>query len=152
MANNESTINVLQKLIETCRDGQNGYREAAENVDDHQLRQFFNEQSLERAQFAGELENHVQRLGEHDPNRSGSMRGTLHRKWFDLKQALGGGIASVLSSVEQGEDRAKEQYDEALRDESLPSDIRAVVRQQADRVISAHDRVRDLRDRYKKAA
>lgn len=152
MANNDNVIDVLQDLIETCRDGQNGYREAAENVDDPQLRQFFNEQSLERAQFAGELENHVQRLGDRDPDRSGSIAGAVHRKWFDLKQALGGGTVTVLNSVEQGEDRAKEQYEKVLRDENIPADIRSVVQQQANRVFAAHDRVRDLRNRYKNAA
>ena len=67
---NEKVISVLEKLIETCRDGQNGYRDAAEHTKSPQLRQFFNQQSIERAQFAGQLENELIHLGDHDPERN----------------------------------------------------------------------------------
>ena len=50
---NARTIKLLQQLVDTCRDGQNGYRDAADHVTDSHLREFFNEQSLARAGFAG---------------------------------------------------------------------------------------------------
>src|SRR5262245_50734951 len=43
--NNESVINVLEDLIQTNRDSQNGYRDAAEHVKTPELRNFFNQQS-----------------------------------------------------------------------------------------------------------
>jgi uncharacterized protein (TIGR02284 family) len=147
---NDHVISVLEKLIETCRDGQNGYRDAAENVKDPELRSFFNEVSTTRAEFAGELENEVIRLGKHNPDRKGSATAALHRGWIDLKAALGGGDHSILSSVEAGEDNAKKQYEEALND-NLPRDIKDILQQQSQSVISAHDRVRMLRDRAKAA-
>ena len=92
------------------RDGQNGYGEAAEHVKDSHIRSWFNEQSLQRAQFAGKLEAHVQRLGKHDPDRKGSVSGTLHRKWFELKEKFSGSDESVFAEVERGEDNAKHTY------------------------------------------
>ena len=147
---NDHVISVLEKLIETCRDGQNGYRDAAENVKDPELRSFFNEVSTTRAEFAGELENEVIRLGKHNPDRKGSATAALHRGWIDLKAALGGGDYSILSSVEAGEDNAKKHYEEALND-NLPQDIKDILRQQSQSVVSAHDHVRMLRDRAKAA-
>ena len=147
---NDHVINVLEKLIETCRDGQEGYRDAAEHVKSAELRNFFNQQTTTRAEFAGELENEVIRLGRHDPDRKATTSGALHRRWIDLKALMGGGDHSVLSSIESGEDSAKRAFEEAL-DDKLPRDIKDILRRQLEEVISAHDRVRALRDQMKAA-
>jgi uncharacterized protein (TIGR02284 family) len=147
----DETIDVIERLIETCRDGQEGYRDAAEHTQSAELKAFFNRQSLQRAKFAGELESVALRLGESDPDRSPSIANKLHRAWFDLKQKLGGGDVSILESVEAGEDNAKKHYQEALRAD-LPVDVHEIVEAQAHSVLAAHDEVRNLRDSYKRAA
>jgi uncharacterized protein (TIGR02284 family) len=149
--NNANTIDTIEKLIVICRDGQEGYRDAAEHTSAAELKDFFLHQSLERAKFAGELEAVAHQLGESDPDRSPSIANKLHRAWFDLKQKFGGGDVSVLESVEAGEDNAKKHYQEALRAD-LPGDVHTIVEIQAHRVLAIHDQVRDLRDQYKKAA
>lgn len=151
MIDRNNVVDVLEDLIEVCRDGQNGYRDAAEHVKDESLRSFFNEQSLERATFAGELEVIAQRIGERDPTRSGSFSGAMHRAWFDLKEKMGMGDQGILNSVEAGEDRAKHAYKDAIRAE-LPADIREIVERQNERVIAAHDRARMLRDTFQQKA
>ena len=151
MTHQDDTIDILEQLIETCRDGQNGYRDAAERIKRPEIRSWFNQQSLERGQFAGELETHVQRLGKADPDRTGSISGALHRKWFELKEKVAGSDESVLSEVERGEDNAKHNYEEALK-KDLPADIRTIVERQAQSVFIAHDRARLLRDQLKNAA
>ena len=82
-------VSVLEELIQTCKDGQKGYQEAASKVKRSDLRTFFNEQSLERSRFAGELEAELIRLGKPDKKLSGSVIGTLHRAWIDTKVGLG---------------------------------------------------------------
>lgn len=143
-------IEVLERLIEVNRDGQDGFRDAAEHVKNPELRAFLNEVSTVRADFAGELENEAIRLGKHDPRRRGSPGGVLHRGWLDLKASLGGGDHSILSSVESGEDSAKKIYEEVLN-ERLPQDLRDIIRQQSQSVFAAHDRVKTFRDRLKAA-
>lgn len=145
------TLGIVNKLIETCRDGQEGYRDAAEHTQTSELREFFNQQSLQRAKFAGELEDVAQRLGEADPDRSPSLGNKLQRAWFDLKQKMGGGDLSTLESVEVGEDNAMKHYQAAL-EAGLARDIQSIVERQAQLVVAAHDRVRMFRDQYKKAA
>jgi uncharacterized protein (TIGR02284 family) len=151
MAQNDDVISTLEQLIETCRDGQNGYRDAAEHIKSPEIRNWFNQQSLERGQFAGELEAQVQRLGKSDPDRKGSVSGAIHRKWFELKEKLGGSDESVLAEVERGEDNAKHNYEEGLK-QDLPADIRSIVDRQAQSVFIAHDRAKILRDQFKSAA
>ena len=147
---NDDVISALEKLIQNCRDGQEIYRDAAEHVKAPDLRSLFNQISTTRAEFAGELENEVIRLGRHDPDRKATTAGALHRRWIDLKAAMGGGDHSILSSLESGEDSAKQAYEDVLKD-PLPRDIQDIVNRQRQQVISTHDRIRALRDAAKAA-
>jgi len=146
MADVNKTRDILQNLIETCRDGQNGYRESAENLKNPEIREFFNQQSLLRAQFASELEAEARRLGDRDVDTSGSAAAAMHRAWIDLKASLGGGDDAIVAAAETGEDAAKKAYEEALK-EPLPGDIMSIVKRQAESVFQAHNRVREYRDR-----
>lgn len=147
---NDHVISVLQKLIENCRDGQEGYRDAATHVKNPELRVLFNRLSTVRAEFAGELENEVIRLGRHDPDRKATTASALHRKWIDLKSAMGASDHSMLSFVESGEDALNKLYQHALND-NLPEDIKDILRRQSQQVISDRDRIRTLRDQSKAA-
>ena len=151
MADIDNGIDILEDLIETCRDGENGFKQAAEKINDPEIRSFFLTQSTERAEFAKELEAEVQRLGKSNPEHKGSTAGALHRSWMGLKEALGGGTKSILESAEKGEDSAKDAYEKALKDEDLPPIARPIVQRQAQIIRFAHDRVRHLRDTAKAA-
>lgn len=149
--NENNAINVIEDLIETCKDGQKGYQDAATHVKRGDLKTFFNEQSLERARFAGELQEERIRLGKSDKKDSGSVSAALHRAWIDTKVSMGAGDKAILESVEAGEDRAKEAYQKAMTSD-LPESIALIVRRQAASVQAAHDRVKTLRDAAKAAA
>jgi uncharacterized protein (TIGR02284 family) len=142
---NKETLSVLEDLIETCKDGQKGYQDAASHAKRSDLKTYFNEQSLERARFAEELRQELTRLGEPDKKPSGSASGAMRRAWIDTKVALGGGDKSILNSLEAGEDSAKESYQKALA-KPLPSPIAEIVRRQAASVQKVHDHIRMLRD------
>lgn len=80
----------------------------------------------------------------------GTVAGTVHRTWGDLKAHLGGGDHTLLATAEQGEDAAKEAYKKALEDQDIHSSIRQVLVRQQTEVVKTHDRIKKLRD--KKAA
>ena len=149
--NENDALSVIENLIETCKDGQKGYQDAATHVKRSDLKTYFNEQSLERARFAGELEAELIRLGKPDKKVSGSVGGALRRAWIYTKVSLGGGDKTVLESVEAGEDSAKEAYEKAVAGD-LPENIAQIVRRQAASVESSHDKVKSLRDAAKAAA
>jgi uncharacterized protein (TIGR02284 family) len=150
MEDRKEILDLLQDLAQTCRDGQEGYRNAALHIQAPELHRYFDEQSLERARFAGEIEEEVQRLGKPDPKRTGTVGGTIHRAWINLKAGLGGGDLAILSAVEAGEDTAKEKY-EKIFEHHLPESIAALLRQQHQSVLAAHDYVKMARDRRKAA-
>ena len=136
---------ILERLIETCRDGETGYLHAASVVSDSELKGYFQQQSLERARFRVELTDAIARLGERAPDTSGSSAAVLHRAWFEVKDDFGGGDHTLLESVESGEDSAKQSYETAL-EARLPAEIDELVRNQFASVKAAHDRVRNWRD------
>jgi uncharacterized protein (TIGR02284 family) len=147
----DNALSVLEDLIETCKDGQKGYQDAAAHVKRSDLKTYFNEQSLERARFAGELQQERIRLGETDKKDSGSVAGALHRAWIDTKVSMGAGDKAILQSVEAGEDNAKESYQKAITAD-LPENLAQIVRRQAASVQQAHDKVKSLRDMAQAAA
>lgn len=142
---NDKVISILNDLIETCRDGQEGFKEAAENAKSPELKNFFHQASRERARFVGELQQEVRTLGG-DPENSGSTAGTLHRVWIDIKGTLTGkDDGSILNEAERGEDSAVKVYEDALK-KGLPANCRSVVELQFGEIKLIHDRVKQMRD------
>ena len=144
-ATNDDVISTLNGLIETCKDGQRGFTEAAEGVERSDLKTLFYDFAQQRSQFAGELQTLVQTLGG-DPENSGSLSGAIHRGWINIKSAVTGkDEGAILNECERGEDIAKNAYKEAL-EMALPAHILDTVQTQYSSVQSAHDRVKALRD------
>lgn len=143
----DETISTLNNLIETCKDGEDGYRQAITGVDDPNYKTTFETYAQQRAQFASELQSEVRRLGG-DPETTGSASASLHRGWINLKSAVTGRDAgAVLSECERGEDSAVNNYQDALN-KNLPPDVRATVQRQFTQVKEAHDRIRALRNAH----
>jgi uncharacterized protein (TIGR02284 family) len=143
---NEEVIGYLNDLIETCKDGEQGFRNAAESISDEgdsELRTLFYLYAQQRARFAAELQNEVLRRGG-DPAKAGHVSGAFHRGWMSLKSAVtGSDIASIVAECERGEDAAMRNYEHALK-QPLPSDLFSIVEAQYAEVRLAHDRVRSL--------
>jgi uncharacterized protein (TIGR02284 family) len=144
-ASNDDVISTLNGLIETCKDGQNGFKEAADGVQRSDLKSLFYEFSQQRSHFAGELQTLVQQLGG-DPETSGSTLAALHRGWINIKSVVTGkDDEAILDECERGEDSAKDVYKSAL-ESGLPGNVLEVVQTQYESVLSAHDRVKALRN------
>jgi uncharacterized protein (TIGR02284 family) len=140
---------IVDGLIETLKDGQEGFKQAAEGVKDPQLKSLFNEYSQQRSRFASELQRQAQSLGERESETSGSATGALHRAWINLKSAVtSGDDHAILVECERGEDSAVEEYKKAI-DENLSAPLREIVSRQYSEIKNAHDRIKNLRDARK---
>jgi uncharacterized protein (TIGR02284 family) len=147
---NDNVISVLNNLIETCKDGELGFKTAAEGLKSADIKAKFAEYSRQRGEMARVLQAEVRRLGG-NPEKTGSVSGSLHRGWLDIKSVITGkDDHAIVAEAERGEDVAKSVFEDAMK-EALPANIMALVRQQSAQVKQAHDQVRDLRDREKVA-
>lgn len=150
----KSTIKTLNTLIEILRDGQHGFKTAAEDAKAPDLARVFRRYSDQRAQFVAELQTRVLALGA-DVEKTGSIGGAMHRGWINLKAAMSSNEPhAVLAEAERGEDAAVEAYQKALDNTDLDLPTRDVIARQYNEVKAAHDHVKQLRDgaTYRKAS
>ena len=143
MSDNSDVIAILNSLVETCKDGEKGFRTAAEGITNADLATLFMNYSEQRASFAAELQAEVKRLGG-DPETGGTVIGAVHRGWIDIKSAVAGKEeAAVIAEAERGEDHAVREYRQAL-EKNLPTGVQTIVENQYIHVRDAHDHVRAL--------
>ena len=149
MKEQKEIISVLDELIETLRDGQQGFRQAAESVSDPKLKSLFRDYSDQRSRFVTALQTEARKFGEKEPDNGSSAAGALHRGWINLKAAVTGGDEdAILDECERAEDSAVEEFHKAAEDD-LPPALQEVILRQYAEIKAAHDRIRDLRDAVK---
>lgn len=143
----QSTIDKLQQLIRINIDSEQGFDDAAKQIEDSNISALFTELAGQRRQQATELQDYVQWNGE-KPRDEGSYAAAFHRTWIDIKSMLTGGDAhSILAEAERGEDQIKSAYEDALQ-ETAGSAMNDVLSRQYKVVKAGHDRIRELRDHY----
>jgi len=151
MTATQSIQQTLTNLLEICHDGEKAFTAAANalGADEPLLRSELMQYSYQRREFAADLQLELERAGELEPPDHGTISGTLHRGWLNLKQAvLSASRHSVLAECERGEDVAMEAYRKALAS-GLPGSINDLVTVQFQAISRVHDRIRMLRDSVK---
>ena len=132
-----------KELVETLRDGQDGYAKGAEKLDGSDkpaAAAAFRRFSEQRASFATELEAMGHAYGD-DIDESGTLAAKVHRGWMGLKDALtGSGSDAVLKAAVTGEDHAVKEYEKALG-QDLSANLRTVVERQLEGIKAARAEV-----------
>ena len=141
------TLKVLNELIRTSEDGDRGFTEAANITKDAQLKLLFQDCAQQCHEAVIDLQDEVALLGGKF-SESGTATGAARRAWINLKSSIGIEDVSLLEEVEREEDKAKAVYLNAVRTE-LPAKIKGLVQAQCEGAVRNHDRVRDLRNRYR---
>jgi uncharacterized protein (TIGR02284 family) len=141
----DDVASTLNQLVQTCKDGEQGFQAAAAGVDDLNLQRLLESYSQQRSEFAAELQLEVERLAQ-DPAQSGHLSASLHRGWINIKSVVAGREESaIIAECERGEDVAVAAYQEALSS-PLPQDLRAIVERQFVKIKEAHDQIRSLEE------
>jgi uncharacterized protein (TIGR02284 family) len=132
---------VLNHLIESCRDGELGFKTAAEHVTDPTLKSLFITLAEDRARCAQELLPHAQRLGGANVS-DGTSVGALHRKWIDVKSTLTGHHHdhAIFIEVARGDRVTVHAFKDAIEG-ILPPDTRDVVERQYAVIQNEHERL-----------
>ena len=135
-----------KELVETLKDGERGFAEAADKLRDSEHPEWaetLTRLSTQRAGFASEIVELGHAYGD-DVDESGSVAAAVHRGWLSLKDALTGDDAgSVLGAAVTGENHAVSEYEKAL-EADLSAGFREVLRTQHAAVVAARDEVKGL--------
>jgi len=124
---------ILNGLIEICRDGARGFQLAAGHVNDPALKRLFADAACQRDLFAAELLPFAQRLGG-ESDTGGTTRGKLHRGLMRIKDAVTGyDEGQVLEEALRGEAAAVGVYADAITN-LLPPNARPVIEKQYEQI------------------
>jgi uncharacterized protein (TIGR02284 family) len=146
----EETLQILNDLTETCKDGELGYRTAAENVNNTQMETILSDYSKQRAGFARQLQAEVARLGG-TPTDAGTLSATVFRGWIHLKAALSGGdVGAIIAACESGEESAVGAF-EIAKDADLTGLTRSIVEKQFSQIKAAHAHIMKIQEDASKA-
>ena len=138
---------VTKDLIETLKDGQDGFAAAADKLADStrsDLAVEFRKYSEQRGAFAAELERMAAAYGD-DIDESGSAAAAVHRVWMSVKDAFSGDDPDgVLDAAKQGEDHAVSEFEKAINDD-ISDGLRTVAQRQLGEIVAARGAVERLR-------
>jgi uncharacterized protein (TIGR02284 family) len=138
----EEVVSTLNILLETCRGGQQGYLSAAGGTRDTELKMLFKTYSRQRAEFAGQLQDELVRLGGRPAEKKAPRDLAGDHAWDDMKSAAGDESA-VIAGCEKGEDRTVKTYEEALASD-LPGELETMIRHQYIQVKESYELMRML--------
>lgn len=144
------TSDRLNNLVEAARDGEQGFRAAAEDCSDPALKEKLSLFARERSEIIRQLQSIVRSAGQ-TPEQEGSVAGAMHRGWITLKSKLSQrDELSILEECERGETYALEQFDEALASSELDK-YHNVVQRHRDAVHETREEVRALKSRFERS-
>ena len=150
-ADREDIIDVLNDLVECCKDGEYGFRSCADSARRADLKALFQQRAEDCLRSCRELQERVRQLGG-EAGDSGSTLGAVHRGWVSVKSTLStSDDQALLKEAERGEDNALARYRKAMR-KPLPSDLRPILERQLQDVQRNHDEIKRLREQLRAAS
>jgi uncharacterized protein (TIGR02284 family) len=145
---NNHDIKTLNGLIETTLDSADGYAEAAKDAKSPSLISLFRERSVERKQVASTLQQRVLLLGA-EPEKDGTVLASAHRVFVNLRASLtSNDNKAVVDEVERGEDHIKAKFEDAMKDQDVSPDTKAVISDVYASVRNGHDQMRDIKHAF----
>ena len=144
MADSKDVVGVLNGLIETNKDAEEGFRLASDKVKDLSLKSLFMRYSLQRSANVSELQDLVTGLGE-KPASTGHIAASLHRGWMNLKEALSRDEdKAIIHECESGEKAALANYRDAFG-KRMPADLHSIIKRQFSGINEARRVIRDMK-------
>ncbi|MGG7665016.1 PA2169 family four-helix-bundle protein [Dyadobacter sp. BHUBP1] len=151
MVENSETIEILNDLVLINNDRIAGYEKAEAEAGEleNDLRAMFHKLAEESRANALDLKSNVTRVGG-EPATGTMLSGKLYRVWMDIRATFtADNRRAVLENAEMGEDAAKKAYEEALKSDDLPADVRQLILSQYTAIQAAHEAIKAERDRQR---
>lgn len=138
----------LNELLEKNYDSEKGFKDAADDVKNAQLKDFFMMKAREHYDFGHELKSEIRTLG-HSPDKGSSTKGDLQRSWMNLKAKLSSdGEEAVLEECVRGEKAAVENYNKVIQESDLPPSTENLLISQRNQIERTLNEVKNLELRF----
>lgn len=143
MKTQNEIISGVDHLIEICNERKEGYKKAAENVKDFNLKTLFEKYAQQSFMFSQELLHFTDKNTAKDVGTR--FVADSWRVWMDIKAALTSKSESaILEACVTGEDAAIRNYQDVIEDKELPQNIKSIVQKQLNEIRSARIAIKEL--------
>lgn len=116
---NESMTEVLNRMLRTCYDSQQGYKAAAEHISSSIISKLLNDYSVQRGRYANELIDEILKYCGAPVAADGIVQ-NVKRGWQNLTDVLNKkDVNAIIHECRKGDEAAMDQYEQILA-ENLP--------------------------------
>lgn len=138
---------VLNKLLQNNLDAEKGFRNAADEVEDEELKSLFKDLAQQKYDFAHELRGEVRNFGE-PPTKGSSISSDVHRTWMKIRSGISSDSEKVvLAEAAKGEENALEEYEEIIRNYNFPPSTETVLKRQKQAFKESVEKIKTLHER-----
>ncbi|MDD7886614.1 PA2169 family four-helix-bundle protein [Flavivirga sp. 57AJ16] len=143
---NKETVEVLQELLQKNYDAETGYKKVMTKANSLALKDWLQSKARQRNTFATQLDSQIRELNA-TPATSGSVLGSVHRTWIDIKTALSSDTdEAILEECIRGEKASVKEYEAQLEKNEVYSYIGDLLKSQLTDIKNALNTVKRLED------
>ena len=136
----------LNDLLEKTYDAEKGFKKAAENTDNHNLKNYFQRKAQERYDFGHELKTEITSFGQ-EVDKGDSVASKAHRTWMDIKAFFSADDAeAMLEEAIRGEKASLDEYDDVLKETALPPSTAELLTRQKQKISAGLSTIKGLED------
>lgn len=136
----------LNDLLEKTYDAEKGFKKAAENTEHSNLKAYFERKAHERYKFGHELKSEIQSYGQ-EVDAGDSITSKAHRTWMDVKALFSSdNEESMLEEAIRGEKASVEEYEDVLRESTLPPSTATLLNKQKSAIEGGLSTIKRLED------
>lgn len=138
----------LNELLEKNYDTEKVFKNAADDVNNIRLKEFFQVKAKQRYDFGHQLKSEIRSLGE-SPDKGSSLGGDTHRAWMNIKSAFSTDKEeNVLEEVVRAEKAAIEDYNEIIRIDGFPPSTANLLMKQRNAIQRSLQEVKELEETF----
>jgi uncharacterized protein (TIGR02284 family) len=142
----KTQIDALQELLEKNYDAEKGYKQLMSKSESEPIKKWLLTKAVRRSQFATELDAQI-RLLNGTPIESGSVTGTMHRTWIDVKSALTSNTdLALVEECQRGEQASCDEYKDQLTEINFDTKTTVLLFAQKEAIESAINTAERIED------
>lgn len=123
---NQSSIDILNGVLETLIDSADGYNSAAEVTDRDTFKQFFIKRAAARRAMAAAVRSEIESLGG-TAEDDGTILAGAHRMFMKLSAVVQNNDEAAIEAVDDGEEHLREKIADAIKDDDLSPAAKAAI-------------------------
>lgn len=137
MEDRYSKFKKLNWLLSESFDAERIYYNAGEDVQQVELKRFFNHETVNRNRFSYEISEQLVQAGV-EPAKEWVQKGNLDRDWREEKKALTRSKPlKLLKKCRKKDEENLELYNELLEQKNLPKDVLKILKKQKETILQA---------------